>query len=677
MRGWLKGLIGRANAGSIPAPQINVFPLLAAVSLFILLLLARHTSTDPTVFGRWSPRYASLLAFQGMTTIALALAGIPALKSLLLRRAGRTGSRRKAWNLLVAGLLLLPALWMLLRNVIFPGPDPVFSLLAGMILVSVVAMVTVVMWYSGATELKVSLSPYTPLLLLFLMVGQLIFSALYTSQVPSFDLVDEINQIGNSLRQFALPDRFIQLLPERNAMTWFRFQSYWPFAGAWMSLIGAGIQQLRFLNHLVAWIAVPFVFLTARRLYGHVPALIAAACGIVFPMHFVTTRGDVWVATATAIAFYCFVSARIPRASRIFWASFLCGLVALSAIAGHVYGATFALMFAVLHVPIVLRMLTGRARGQEKKLVTGFLAGLLVCSLLLFSYHVILPGLDPTSVPEVIQATLETERGYGESSYGTGPTIGNLLKSLQFFLYKNPYVFVTSLLGLFIILRSGGKTERISLIVAVGAGITIFLTLAHASKYYVVFWLPFLCLWTGEGLARLFPLPAKPECRDRLQMSVGTLYLALALVLLCTIQLVETAGVYRDDYERARTLSDIGQEIDRMLPREDIVVAGTRDIYLGMLWRLNYGASCSFTLDDPKYWPLDQPQAVIFTPGRDKGCHLLADWLLEHDFRPARCFPGHDLGEGVTILYLSPELMTPDAAVDCTPAQLSLLEETA
>ena len=202
----------------------------------------------------------------------------------------------------------------------------------------------------------------------------------------------------------------------------------------------------------------------------------------------------------------------------------------------------------------------------------------------------------------------------------------------------------------------------------------IFLTLAHASKYYVVFWLPFLCLWTGVGLAKLFPPGAKSNSRDRMSMSLGTLYLVLALVLLCTIQLVETAGIHQDDYERTWKLVDVGREIDRMLPREDVAVAGTRDIYLGMTWRLNYGASCSFTRGDPKYWPLDQPQAVIFTPGRDTKCPLLADWLLEQDFRPARCFRGHDLGEGVSILYLRSQLMPQEHAVDCSQEDIGWLD---
>ena len=674
MKAWRRGGSGRAGSGLNPVSLKNIFPLLALASLFILLLLARHTSTEPTVFGRWSSRYAALLAFQGAMTIALALAAVPALKSRLQRRSLWTGSRRKAWSLPIAGLLLLPALWLLLRKVVVQDPDPVFALLAGLILVCAVALVTAVMWYSGVTDLTVSLPSRTPSLFLLLAFGQLILSAFHIGQVPSFDLVDEINHIGNALRQFALPERFIQLLPERNATTWFRFQGYWFFAGAWMSQFGAGIQQLRFLNLLVAWMGVPFVFLTARRLFGHVPALVAAVCGIVLPIHLVTTRSDVWVATATAIALYCHVSARNHRGSRAFWASFFCGLVALSAIDGHIYGAAFAFMFCLLHLPAFLRLLTGKNRRQEGMIVTGFLVGLLAYSLILYAYHVLLPGIDLATAAEAVQTTLETERGFGEISYGTGPTAGNLLKSLQFFLYKNPYAFITSLLGLFVMLRLGRGTDKTSLFLALGAGMLIFLTLAHASKYYVVFWFPFLCLWTGAGLARLLPRPVRTDDLEVRKLSLGTLYLVLALVLLCTIQLAETAGIHRDDHERSRILGDIGREIDSMLPREDVVVAGTRDIYLGMLWRLNFGASCGFTQGDPKFWPLDQPQAVIFTPGRDKGCDLLADWLLDHDFRPARCFRSHDLGEGVSILYLPPDLMPQEVAVDCSPEDLAWLD---
>ncbi len=411
-------------------------------------------------------------------------------------------------------------------------------------------------------------------------------------------------------------------------------------------------------------------------MFGQIAAIVAAVCAIVIPMHFVTARSDIWVATATAIAFCLFVVARDPKTSRVRFTSFSCGVLALSAIDGHPYGSAFALMFCLLHVPMVWRMLTRRAQVREGKVVTGFFAGILTYSLVWVIYHILLPDINPATLPDLIKATMEIEAGYGKNIEGTGLTTGNLIKFLQLFLYANPFVFASSILGLLVVLRSGGVLVKQSLFIAFGAGIVILLLLAHFTRHYITFWLPFMCLWTGFGLARLFPIPGKPGNTGRNAISLGTLYLLLALVLLSTIQLADTAGLHRDDYEHAWIMNDIGQEIDKMLPQEDIVIAGTPEIALGMLWRLNFGGFCGFTHSDPAYWPLDQPQAVIATPGWDKGCHLLADWLTEHDFQPARCFTGHDLGEGVTILYLSPELMTQEAAVDCTPAQLALLEDT-
>ena len=677
MRTWHKGLSRTANAGLNPLSMKWVFPVLTLVSLVVLLLLARHTSTDPSVSGRWSWRFATLLAFQGSVTIALLVISIPGVNATLLRRSAWKGTGREAWSVLIAGLAFLPLLWLLLRKVLFVEKDPVIALFASLILMAAVAIVTTIMWKCGAASLNVSLPPFLPLILLLLLAGQLLLTAHFSGQVPAFHLSDETRIVGNSLRQFAFPDRFVLLLPDRNASTWFYFQGFWVLGGAWMKLVGAGVQQLRFLNILVAWLGIPFLFLTARRLFGHFPALVVAVCGIVFSIHFVSARTDIWVATATTIAFYCFVAARDPGATRIRLLSFLCGALALSAIDGHPYGSTFALMFCLLHAPICWRMLRGIAGSKEKKVLAGFLAGFSVYSLAWFMYHVVLPGINPATLPDVIRATMDIETSLGEATHGTGLTIENLIKFVQLFLYSNPYVFVTSLLGLVVTLRHGGVHGRSSLLVAFGAGAMVLLTLAHVTKFYAVFWLPFMCLWTGVGIAALFSTPAKPVGRDGRQVKLGALYLLLALVLLCTFQAVETAEIYKHEYELAWQLSAIGQEIDRMLPQEDLALAGTPEISLGMLWRLNYGAFCPFTLDDPEYWPLDQPMAVISTPGWDKGCDLLADWLTEHDFQAARCFPGHGLGEGVTILYLSPELMTPEAAVDCTPAHLSLLEETA
>ncbi|MCY4024453.1 MAG: hypothetical protein OXF32_13515 [Anaerolineaceae bacterium] len=521
MRTWRKGLSGLASVRLNPLSTDWLFPFLALVSLVVLALLARHTSTDPSVSGRWSWRYAALLAFQGMLTAALLVISVPGVRATLLRRSAWKGTRREAWSILIAGLAFLPLLWLLLRKVLFVERDPVFALFASLILMVVVTIVTTFMWKCGASSLIVSLPPFLPLILFLLLAGQLLLTTHFSGQVPAFHWQDESRIVGNSLRQFAFPDRFVLLLPDRNASTWFYFLGYWFLGGAWMNLVGAGVQQLRFLNFLVAWLGVPFLFLTARRLFGHVAALIAAVCGILFPIHFVSARADIWVATATTIAFCCFVAARDPGATRIRLPSFLCGALALSAIDGHPYGSTFALMFCLLHAPPFLRMLRRRAGSNERKMLAGFLAGFSAYALAWFTYHVVLPGVNPATLPDVIKATMDLESSLGAATHGTGLTIENLIKFVQLLLYLNPYVFVTSTLGLLVTLRYGGVRGKSSLLVAIGAGAIILLTLAHFTKFYAVFWLPFMCLWTGFGFSMLFSSPARPDGRDRRQLTLG------------------------------------------------------------------------------------------------------------------------------------------------------------
>lgn len=136
-----------------------VFPLLAVAALAVLLLLARHISTEPTLFGRWSLRYASLLAYQSVITISLAVMCIPTVQTRLLRRSSWKGSHRRAWLMMIAGLLPLPVLWLLLRQIFLPHRDPVLALLTSLMLISVVALVTIIMWRNGAASLTVYPAP--------------------------------------------------------------------------------------------------------------------------------------------------------------------------------------------------------------------------------------------------------------------------------------------------------------------------------------------------------------------------------------------------------------------------------------------------------------------------------------------------------------------------------------
>ena len=655
-------------------PPSYYFRVLALASLIALLLLARHTSTRPTVLGRWSSGYSALLAVQAMWTIGLAVLCVPAWRARILRRALWSGSRGRAWALVGIGAAALPSLHVLLRRTLFADRNSLVVIFTGLALAAVFAVILLFLWRKGVSVLTATVS--IPLVLSALMICQLLLVATYLGRVPAFDVFDETLFVGNSLRQFELPERFVQVLADRNADTWFDFKGYWVPGGAWLKLTGAGLLQARLLNLVTAWVGMAFMSLAALKLTGQRAAFLTAACGIVLPLHFVMARSDVWVATACSIAFCCHVYGREPGAARLRLLNFACGFFALSAIDGHPYGLAFSLMYCLLYLGPLVRVIRRVATRHEEKVAIAFVAGCLSYLALWTGYHIVLPGIRASSIASLVRATLDYETSLGAARSGAGFNFSNLLRYFQASLFYNPYSTLLCLAALLLTLRYSPGSARLSLGIAGGAGLLILVFLAHFTPYYLVFWLPFMCLWLGTGLSGFDLTTEKSISHTRVQLSFGMVYVLAALLLLGALHLDDIAELQHIAHDRLQSVTRTGQEIDRMLPAEDIVVAGTTEIYLGMPWRLNFGGSCGFTRSNPAFWPLDLPLAVIATPGWDRGCDQLADWLADHDFRPARCFFGHDLGEGVTILYLTPELMPPEVAIDCSPEQLALQEVT-
>ena len=674
MKARLTTLLQRRFRGPPVIPPSYFFPFLAFASLVALLLLARHTSTKPTVLSRWSTDFSSLLAVQAVLTVALAVLCVPAWRTRILRRTVWSGSRRRAWALVGIGAAALPLLHVLLRQTLFANSNSLVVIFTGWALAAVFALTLLFLWRMGVTALSATAS--IPLVLSALMIFQLFVTAIYLGKVPAFHLFDETLFVGNSMRQFEFPDRFVQLLADRNADTWFDFKGYWILAGAWMKLAGAGLMQARLFNLIVAWIGIAFMSVSALKLMGQRAAFITAACGIVLPLHFVVARADVWVATACSIAFFCHVYGREPGTTRVRLLNFACGFFALSAIDGHAYGSAFSLMYGLLYLRPLARALRRVGSRHEEKSAIYFIAGFSSYLALWICYHIVLPGVNPSSVQGLVHATLNYEVKLGASGPGTGFHFSNLLRYLQGSLVYNPYSTLLCLAALLLTLRYSSVSARTSLLIAGGAGLLILIFLAHFQPYYLVFWLPFMCLWLGTGLSSLDLIPQTFISRTRVRVSFGTVYVLAVFVMLGTLHLDDISELQHPAHDRLWSFTRTGQAIDGMLPATDVVVAGSLVAYLGMPWRLNFGGSCGFTHDDARHWPLDPPLAVIFTPVWDKGCDFLADWLSQHDFRPARCFTGHDLGVGVTILLLSPKLLPPENPIDCKLEHLAWQETT-
>ena len=343
----------------------TILHLLAASGLVALFLMARHSSTEATVLGRWSSRYAFLLAFVTMATFLTTLLINTSLRARIFRQNAVPLSRRQGWAMMAAGLAILPVLHHVLHTWLASNEDRVIILFVSLSLTSIAAVMLYLFYRTGIANRSVSL-PDARLVLLLLAIAYLLLAAQYIGQVPVVAMSDESRRVGNGLRQFSSPQEFIMLDASRNADTWLYIVGFEPIYGAYMRVFGAGLLQVRFFSLLLAWLTTPFLYLIARKLYGRSAALISAVFGIALPLHLVTARSDVWVATATSMALWCHVCAHDPKARRPRLPGFLCGFIIFSAIDGHPYGAFFALAFTALNLYLYLSGLrSGRRQAQQ------------------------------------------------------------------------------------------------------------------------------------------------------------------------------------------------------------------------------------------------------------------------------------------------------------------------
>ncbi len=647
-------------------------PLTFIAALLTLAWLLAHSSQTPTVLGRWSLPYAYLLLLLAAATLALGVFSVPAWRARLLHRSAEPASRRLAWTLLAGGLLLLPVAYLVLQALL---PVEESSLLRALVMLTLSGLTLPVLWFmhrSGAGYLSVNLR--RPRLLLTLLLGlQLLQAAAWIGQSPEVHRGSDLIILNSGVRQAADIYSFI-LSPERNADTWFNFAMLWPLSGMYMKIFGVGLNQARFFYLLVSALALPFITLSARRLFGNTAAFAALALGISIPLQYNWVLTHSWVATATSIALYAMLRAREARRPAI--CSGLCGFAAVSAVEGHIYGGAFALMFCLLWLWRWLHDLRQGGRWRDPAFWS-FVAGCALFTLLWAGYHIALPGTALADVPELLRETWAWESSISNANAQVGLTLSNILSQLKIYFYSAPAELLLLAIVLMAALKRRSATDRMLLFLSGGALLVVGLMLAHVNDFYLIFIFPFVCLWFGAWLPEFY-CGAETQSTGSVRLSVGAFYVLLASVCLYAIFGHARANevALRRNQAQILQMEQIGREIDRILPADDIVVAGDPGYYLGMPQRLNYGVNFSFTWGLDAYWAFDEPQAIIVTLGVDDGYSDLDSWLIEHDFQPARCFPVPGFGDGVAILYLEPALMPPERAIDCTPDDLAWLEGT-
>ena len=216
--------------------------------------------------------------------------------------------------------------------------------------------------------------------------------------------------------------------------------------GGILEIIGAGWLQARAFYLVLAGLACPFVYATARRSYGPIAGWSAALLAFYIPLHYNSARPDIWVATATAIAIYCYFVVRNNGTKRRYLASAACGFFIVSTIEGHFYGIAFAIMFCLLHCFEQLADVRRHGWRLNSNFVY-FLVGCLAFTIFWFWYHIALPGIDIVDIPGLFSTTYSFEADIGYQGEGVIKIVHNSYEMLRrYFILNNGELFLSIVL---------------------------------------------------------------------------------------------------------------------------------------------------------------------------------------------------------------------------------------
>ena len=667
--------------------QTIILRLLALVCFLLFCVMALRSNVQVSILGRYSLRdFIYLLNMLGLA-ICLWLLSIPSIRERILRKAPGELSQRKVNLIVCAGIFLIPVIYPLIRF-ISQGHSLTFAFRYMINVLSILCVLLLAVFLHRYRQLRADfrgISWRWILLLLFLF--HIVIIALVFGDIPGIDHVDELLDTGNSIHNVRNLGSFPSLRPgERDSGTWLNNPFMWLVSGAVQLLIGAGWLQARAFYLVVGALACPFVYLTAKRLYGSIAGWSAALLAFYIPLHYNWARADIWVTTATAIAIYCYFSSRDIDTKRARVASFACGFFIVSTIDGHFYGIAFAIVFCLLHAWEQLRHFR-RHSWRLKPAFTYFVLGCAAYSLFWLWYHVYLPGVYLEEIPRLFAQNYSWEaQVFSTSKTGIVRILENAYLLLRRYFHQQPQELF---LYIFLIAMAIGRRKRVDLIllsIFIGSVLIFGIIMAHHNKYYFVFWMPFLAIWFGsfvQGICRQIKGAGIIQPK---RISNGALLFLVAVLTVYEGKAIEGAAQPAAIRNRIQ-LEDMigaGRQFDDILPEEDIKIAGNLPFYLGMPLRLNYHGRFLHEPIVSYNWNAELPEALILLLDYHERWPEIADYINEHSFVAAACIPltkmdnlfGHEQGKKFTAaLFLHPNYAPDTPPASCTPEMLAWLDD--
>jgi len=622
----------------------------SAATALCLLLMLFHRSDTAVFMGRYSSSYmvqlgvmaVALLVCGGMLTLA-ARGKLPDLRPSLPKG-------RALGVMLGLGILGLIALWWWL-----PGArqQPAIALFSAYL---VVGGSSLLLWIAR-TATGTPPAWIAPLLLAVSITVSIGLAAVYMGHLPASLLYDEPRLANQGYEMFRTGTATVPMYPDADTQRPLREPILYVTMGEWLNLVGMSLVNARWFWWLMGAASVPFIFLTARRVYGTAGAVTAAVIAASLLLLHTYLRADYGVTLGLAIALFALGEGQ----ARQRWAwYFVAGLAIAATMTGHMLSmrwiAAFGLMMTIEYARVLWQ-----ARGWRWYApFWAFIGGGLVFTVIFlyansWAWHISL-----SSYLAGLSGSYNAEAGLADVAlYGQG--IIRLLNIAQVWFIQyvalHPLEFGLGIVGLLYWAGAGNRQEQRWGVLFLLGTLGLFVLLPKPSAYYWVHHLPFIAL-AGAGLL----VKISRATRDRL-----TWAWVVGVVLLISLSTVDILWNARTNTQNADQTIALGYQLNQLLPQNVQRVAARQPYYYGLAGRQFVNIEVFHNIPWQQWQTklgILLPQAVLVTRGWDDPYPAVFDYLKAAGFVKVQCFP-LDIYALSAELYLLPQDVPPQLQSQC------------
>ncbi|MEO1288047.1 MAG: hypothetical protein AAFV93_09765 [Chloroflexota bacterium] len=616
-----------------------LFQLWAFIGLIVFGLMLLHESASSTFFGRYSTSYALSLGLVLMT-IVLALVGWWLVARNQLTRL-LPQSPLLAWLMTLLCLGFIGVFWLFAPGASFLPAIALFRVYI------VTVAIGLTLFYLMETQTTLSQLPqWSWIVIVIVGIGiTLALTITYIGQVPETRYYDEplVANYGWTCAQDGIMG--IDMLPPRDTpYLAFVVPIAYCAPGYLMQWFGTTLTVARSFGILIVWLAIPFIYMTAKQSYGLPEAIFASLIVMMFALSHNHLRSDPYVTFALAVALWGYIRSKDTPA---LWLHFIVGFFLATIIEGHQLGIRFIPIFVLLYLWDYVQAIRQQKRWLWHMPFFAFALGGLSYLPLYYWVHVIWWGqTDLLGTIELLQ------QGYDEQlTVGGDVTFWERIwdNTREWFLtypVRHPAEVMLLTVGIITALWRRDKLDRLLLFVF-GLSVVLYLYIApKPTVYYWVHHLPLVALFGAGFLHRL---------RHSDNTSRTVMLIPILAVTIFQASHYIKAG---QSTQNANQVMAIGFDIDIHLPDDIDTVTGHQVYFYGLADRTFYDSNTYAYLSVSEAnaeYNINPLQAIIWTRGLDEHPSL-ADYIEAEAMVAVRCYTTNFFSRE-TVLYVLPQFV--------------------